>query len=255
MLIRTAALTTALVAVAALGVVLSPPAEPATGAPTHLAVSGHAATIGALFTVSGDGVLGQHFCTASVVDSPAGDLVLTAAHCLSGQSAGQVAFVPDYTNGEVPFGIWIVTRIVVDGQWSSSGDPDDDFAFLIVSQPGGSGRLQALTGGESVGIGEGAGSPVDVAGYPDSQNGIIDCQNTALVYSPSQFEFNCDGFTNGTSGSPLLADVADSPGIVIGVIGGHEEGGDLPSVSYAARFGRRMAALYRIALAESGPGR
>ena len=39
--------------------------------------------VGALFTTSA-GQLGQHFCTASVVDSPAGDLVITAAHCVSG---------------------------------------------------------------------------------------------------------------------------------------------------------------------------
>jgi len=31
--------------------------------------------------------LGSHFCTASVVDSRAGNLVLTAAHCLAGLSA------------------------------------------------------------------------------------------------------------------------------------------------------------------------
>src|ERR1700731_2819824 len=36
--------------------------------------------VGALFTTS-KGRLGQHFCTASVVDSPAGDLLMTAAHC------------------------------------------------------------------------------------------------------------------------------------------------------------------------------
>ena len=51
--------------------------------------------VGALFTISG-GQLGQHFCTASVVDSPVGDLVITAAHCLQGKQPGQVAFVPEY---------------------------------------------------------------------------------------------------------------------------------------------------------------
>ena len=41
------------------------------------------------------GQLGQHFCTGSVVASPAGDLVITAAHCLAGQAGrGSVEFVP-----------------------------------------------------------------------------------------------------------------------------------------------------------------
>ena len=53
--------------------------------------------VGALFTTSA-GKLGQHFCTASVVDSPAGDLVITAAHCVTGTS-GTVDFVPGYNRG------------------------------------------------------------------------------------------------------------------------------------------------------------
>src|SRR5689334_5545873 len=36
--------------------------------------------IGALFVGGGD----LHACTAAVLDSPAGDLILTAAHCLDG---------------------------------------------------------------------------------------------------------------------------------------------------------------------------
>ena len=53
--------------------------------------------VGALFTMSA-GQLGQHFCTASVVDSPDGDLAITAAHCVTSTS-GTVAFVPGYDNG------------------------------------------------------------------------------------------------------------------------------------------------------------
>jgi Trypsin len=52
--------------------------------------------VGALFSLSG-GHLGRHFCTASVVDSPVRDLVITAAHCVSGRRPGRVAFVPGTT--------------------------------------------------------------------------------------------------------------------------------------------------------------
>ncbi len=54
-----------------------------------------AAAVGALFTTTG-GRLASHFCTASVLDSPAGDLVMTAAHCLSGLAPSQFLFVPGY---------------------------------------------------------------------------------------------------------------------------------------------------------------
>src|SRR5215468_8813287 len=61
--------------------------------------------VGALFTVSG-GQLRRHFCTASVVDSPAGDLVITAAHCVSRMAPAQIAFVPGYRSGVAPYGVW-----------------------------------------------------------------------------------------------------------------------------------------------------
>ena len=96
--------------------------------------------VGALFTTD-QGKLGQHFCTASVVSSPHGDLVVTAAHCVSGGVAG-VAFVPGYRGGAAPYGIWTVTKIYADKAWTASGNPDDDVAFLevaigaLAAQPG-----------------------------------------------------------------------------------------------------------------------
>jgi hypothetical protein len=40
-------------------------------------------------------------------------------------------------------------------------------------------------------------------------------------------------------------------GTVIGVIGGYEQGGDLPQVSYSVAFGAAVAALYQAAKAAS----
>ncbi len=62
-----------------------------------------------------------------------------------------------------------------------------------------------------------------------------------------QMVFFCTDYTNGTSGGPFLAHVSGATGAgqVIGVIGGYEHGGDTPSVSYSARFGSAIAALFR----------
>jgi V8-like Glu-specific endopeptidase len=211
-------------------------------------------TVGALFSLGESGQLGIHFCTASVVDSPAGDLVVTAAHCMKGRTPDEIAFVPDYSRGQEPFGVWTVSRIIVDASWTTSADPDDDFAFLIVHQKDAHGSVQQLTGGETVGIDVAAGRTVMVAGYPDGQDAPISCQGTALEYSSTQYQFDCDGFTDGTSGSPLLADVGPLGGseTVIGVIGGYEQGGYTPSVSYAAKFSANLSDLYQIALSEAG---
>ncbi len=55
----------------------------------------------------------------------------------------------------------------------------------------------------------------------------------------------------GISWNPLLADINPVTGLgtVVGVIGGYQQGGSIPSVSYAARLGVNAAALYQAAIA------
>jgi V8-like Glu-specific endopeptidase len=207
--------------------------------------------IGALFRITHRGQLsGGHFCTASVVDSPQGDLVMTAAHCVSGLGAGQFAFVPGFRDGHTPYGVWPVTRVTVDQAWATSADPDHDVAFLQVKKLGSDTTVQSVTGGERVGLGQPAGQFVRVTGYPDRLSAPITCENWVSAFSPTQLKFDCGGYTNGTSGSPLLAGISPATGLgtVIGVIGGYQQGGDTDSVSYAARLGASAAALYRTAI-------
>jgi V8-like Glu-specific endopeptidase len=248
---RTALVLTAALAVIGIGIA----GDPSVGSvQAESARYGQTSTVGALFTVTSAGQLGTHFCTASVVDSPDGDLVVTAAHCMNGRTPSEVAFVPGYSRGREPFGVWTVSRIIEDQSWIASADPDDDFAFLVVHQTGAGGGIQELTGGEAVGIDVPAGQTVTVAGYPDSRDGMISCENTATAFSPTQYQFDCGGFTGGTSGSPLLADVGTPGGrdTVIGVIGGYQGGGFTPSVSYAAKFSTSLSALYKTAVNEAG---
>jgi V8-like Glu-specific endopeptidase len=201
--------------------------------------------VGALFTVNG-GHLGSHFCTASVVNSSVKDLVITAAHCLHGKQPGQVAFVPGYHRHREPYGAWTVTQVFVDAAWASSANPNDDVAFLVVSQPGNSTPVQELTGGENLATGWKAAQLVRVIGYPDGRQRPITCTARTRPCGPRQMEFDCGGYTDGTSGGPFLANVhrATGLGAVIGVIGGYEQGGDTPSVSYSARFGQAVRDLY-----------
>jgi V8-like Glu-specific endopeptidase len=207
--------------------------------------------VGALFTTTGAG-LGKHFCTASVIDSPHRDLVLTAAHCVTRIKPARTAFVPGYHGGKAPYGVWPVTRVILDPRWISSAAPDDDFAFLVVRSPV-KAPVEAITGGERLGIGQPPGRMVRVVGYPDGASAPIVCSNHARLFSSDQLEFDCGGYADGTSGSPLLAgvDPATGLGTVIGVIGGYEQGGYTSDVSYAARFAGGAAALYQVAISES----
>ena len=207
--------------------------------------------VGALFLMSG-GQLGGHFCTASVVDSPHGDLVITAAHCVSGKAPSQIAFVPGYHSGQAPYGIWLASAVLADSAWRASGNPDHDVAFLVVHRAGSSARIQDLTGGERLGIGWPARAWVQVIGYPDATEQPITCQNDSKPLGPDQLEFDCGGYTDGTSGGPFLGRVnpRTGDGTVIGVIGGYEQGGYIASVSYSPWFGSAVQALYQSAVAQ-----
>jgi V8-like Glu-specific endopeptidase len=248
LVLRSAVMTTALAAAATvLGVTLNSSAgttsvsKPATE---------QTAPIGALFTTTADGKLGSHFCSASVVDSPSGNLILTAAHCMAESHPGSVVFVPGYADGKAPFGVWTVTKIIEDQHWQSTADPDDDFAFLVVGRAGSKATVQELVGAEALGIGEPANQRVTVTGYPSALSTAITCANTAVAFSATQLQFDCAGFADGTSGGPFLTNVVGTgPGVVVGVIGGYEQGGATSSVSYAARFGPSMASLYQLAVA------
>ena len=223
----------------------------APGAPVQARGFTGTPAVGALFTATGTD-LGGHFCTASVIHSPHGDLVLTAAHCVTGVAPAKMIFVPGYHGGKKPYGVWAVTRVILDPNWISSAAPTDDFAFLVVRSPT-QGPVEDVTGGERLGLSQPSGRMVQVVGYPNDASAPIVCRNRARRFSSSQLEFDCGGYADGTSGSPLLADIGPSTGLgtVIGVIGGYEQGGYTASVSYAARFGASTAALYKIAISES----
>lgn len=209
-----------------------------------------APAVGALFTLSG-GALRRHFCTASVVDSPGGDLVITAAHCVAHWTPGSVAFVPGYHDGREPYGIWPVTQVITDRDWQA-GNSDHDVAFLVVHQPGSRRQIQHLTGAEELGIGWQARARVRVIGYPDAADQPVTCENETKPFQAHEMEFDCGGYTDGTSGGPFLAGPGSGgAGIIVGVIGGYEQGGYLPAISYSPRFGQAVQNLYRTAVSIS----
>jgi hypothetical protein len=67
--------------------------------------------------------------------------------------------------------------------------------------------------------------------------------------------FDCDGSTTGTSGGPFLVRVSSrtGDGTVIGVIGGWQDGGDSPNVSYSPRFFSNVRNLYHEATSGQSP--
>jgi len=85
---------------------------------------------------------------------------------------------------------------------------------------------------------------VTVTGYPSSREAPISCTNRPTAHSRTQQRIECPDFTGGTSGSPWV----NGDGQVVGVLGGHEQGGLTPDVSYSVVLGAEAAALYRDAV-------
>jgi V8-like Glu-specific endopeptidase len=177
----------------------------------------------------------EHGCTASVIHSPRGNTLITAAHCVSGTGAGMV-FAPGQRGARTPSGRWTVTAAYVDPKWVAGQDPDDDVAFLTVAPRtihGVRTEIERVTGGYALGSTARRGQRVTVTGYPaGGTNSPITC--SPKIYRTRGFpSFDCRGYVGGTSGSPWLRTTRQGPQVV-GVIGGLNQGGCHDYTSYSS---------------------
>ena len=212
------------------------------GTPTATSFGG-VPSVGAVFD---NGLTQPHSCSASVVLTPRGGLVLTAAHCVAGTGAG-LLFAPGYVDGRTPYGVWTVQKAWVSPRWVSSQDPHDDYAFLQVAPQTRNGRtvhVQDVTGGSLLGLAPRAGTTVTSVAYPygiDDQP--ITCVNR-IVTTSGYPTFNCHGYPGGTSGSPFLLTHRGLPNVVVGLIGGLHQGGCYEWNSFSSPFGADTLTTY-----------
>jgi len=202
---------------------------------SHPAGSAAALRVGALFEHNASG---NHFCTASVVASPDKDLLITAAHCINGGQgssgySSDIVFIPGYRDGQEPYGVWTVARLLVAPQWAKFSDPNYDIGFVVL-EPHDGNNIENILGANRLEI----------------DNAPITCVNTTSRQSATQLRFDCPGYTGGTSGSPWVANFSTQSrtGTIVGVIGGYQEGGDTPAVSYSVRLRTAVHALYEQAV-------
>jgi V8-like Glu-specific endopeptidase len=206
-----------------------------------------AVRVGALFSNGSDG---DHFCTASVVNSPGHNVLITAAHCINnGDGHGyrsDIVFIPNYADGDQPFGEWQPEKLLVAPGWASSSDPNLDVGFIVLKPLNGQ-NIQDVLGGNDLGVNPGFTNVVRVTGYPDSASEPVTCVNKTSQQSSSQVRFDCAGYPDGTSGSPWIVrfDPLSRTGTIVGVIGGYQEGGDTDSVSYSSYFNSDIENLYK----------
>jgi hypothetical protein len=187
-----------------------------------------------------------HVCSGAVLDTPAGDLVLTAAHCLV--DGVDAYFVPDFGDDSDDDDFWSVDAVYLDPRWVTSQDPLADFAIMRVSRDG-AGSVEARTGGGlTLGTVPRVDTEVTVHGYAFGFGGDqLGCRARSTMHGEFP-ELPCAGLVDGTSGSPWM-----SGDTVTGVVGGLDGGGCEENVSYSPPFGdavRRVLARAQ----QGGPG-
>jgi hypothetical protein len=183
------------------------------------------------------------FCTASIVTSPRGNLIITAAHCLGRKLGRTVMFAPNFYNGRAPFGEWHVTDQVFPVGWFPHRNVNQDFAFLTVR-----GDVQARAGAETLGYSSPLPASVLVEAYSLTGRVTI-CRrrpSAILADGQQQLRFGCPGYSNASSGGPFLTDIDPHSGlgVIVGLIGGYQQGGVSPAVSYSSPFGVVIHDLY-----------
>lgn len=188
-----------------------------------------------------------HTCTGSVLHSVAGDLILTAAHCMA--AGYDTSFVPGFVESADPQDFWTIDEVYLDPRWVAAQDPLADFAIARVIGHDRGTVENAVGGGLALGSGPGVGADVTVTGYAlGVGGGPIGCTARTTARERGFPSLRCPGLVDGTSGSPWT-----TGSTVVGVIGGLEGGGCEENVSYTPPFDDSIKQL--MARAEAGgPG-
>jgi V8-like Glu-specific endopeptidase len=160
-------------------------------------------------------------CSGSVIDSGAGDIVLTAAHCVidpeSGTHATNLVFVPGYRGGSKPFGEWPASAFATTSEWESTAgtrntDEAGDMAMLeLDSRPSDSATVQSVVGALGIAFNQPRAQTYTQYGYPAESpydgSKLYALPSTYAFadtsYSPAAMAIRSD-FKPGSSGGPWV---------------------------------------------------
>ncbi|WP_432541245.1 trypsin-like serine peptidase [Kineococcus sp. SYSU DK002] len=179
--------------------------------------------VGRLYFTQG---AGKFECTASSVDSPKGNVVVTAGHCLTenGKPSTNVVFVPGLDGTEEPLGRFSIGKLFTTTQWrtqdqSSPAALNFDVGFAVASPRDGR-SLKDTVGAYGIDFTDTL-SRVTVLGYPGkalNPDGSVKVDGSTLQYCTGwQFTDSGPGSTTdratlcdlagGSSGGPWLRDL------------------------------------------------
>ena len=155
--------------------------------------------------------VGQYTCSASVVHGKNESTLFTAGHCVKEPGEpypSKLVFVPAYTEGNAPLGIWKAKTVFTQRAWLA-GNINYDYAAVVV-KPNGGQTLESIAGSK----GFAADVPVKkkslhAVGYPFNKNRtetMWECRGKFGGYDPGYRKpgpkpigFGCD-MKSGASG-------------------------------------------------------
>jgi len=176
---------------------------------------------GRLFVRQGDK---RGFCSATAIDSPSRQLVLTAGHCVNSGPLGRrgrsawshfLMFVPAYTGGTAPFGAFIAHRKSVFAlrQWVKFSNPNFDIG-AIVTTPNAEGVnvADAVGGGAAIATDLSRRQDFQTFGYPGESRSMQGCDSPyvgddALTYripGPPTIAIRCHWAPGASGGGWLI---------------------------------------------------
>jgi hypothetical protein len=116
---------------------------------------------------------GDFSCSATVLDSANGRVIMTAGHCVYdpqlGRFARQLSFVPAYDDGATPFGQWQWTSLITTRPWVR-GNSNFDYAAIKLAKVNGQ-PVEAVVGGRALKTNVARRQPYSAFGYPANLGG------------------------------------------------------------------------------------
>ena len=248
------------------------PAEPSltggTGGQGLRWTSGGAVTaaVGKVFFTLG---AADYVCSGTLVGRGQAEVVLTAAHCVSGgpargaaQWAANWVFVPGYRNGQLPYGEYTASRFVTAPGWSGprGGTEQYDVAFVRVTAATLSGRSGAAVPPPGLPVQFSAGQPGVAAGpgyvfgYPAEPpyTGLYPSYCAGPVAASGGSAHTACVMTAGDSGGPWLAGFSPRSGTGrVFAVSTYKLSSDL-RVLYGAVLGPQARVAYQRAVSAAG---
>jgi hypothetical protein len=193
---------------------------------------------------------GAYECSATSVDAPNRNLIMTAGHCVAEPStrgiASKLAFIPSYQDGNRPFGTWVFDRIVVLRSWRRNRNFNFDVAAVELAPQNGV-NLEDAVGGVPVATRLPADQTYYAVGYPENfddgqtmrycLSGFEGYDPHPITRGPRPIAMGCDMSFGASGGGWFVGDGSLNSVTSFGY-------DDHPDIQYGPYFGMKAAQVY-----------